>query len=347
MAAKLGVEQRRDLFRHESRIGNVCVAHRIGEASRFDQKVQPFRAIGIERAHIEAIENVEHHQRREALAIGWQFDHLKSAIIRRDRRHLVAAMRGKIRGGQHAAMRLQRRHHVIGNLALVEGTRAVFRQHPQRAGERRKSHHVPGLGRLSVDHEMLCGDGVFAELCNRELPVERDPRLHRDPGFGGIDCRLQHAVETEAAMRPQDFVPGFDRARNCHGVDGIGGDVFQTLLDQSLGAHRRTGAAGSVIAPDRLARPRHQTKAVASDAGHVRFADAGNRHRGDGRIGGTAAGAHDLHRCKRGERVRGCDHSAGGIGRRAAGQVEVTCHVNSAGMIGDNQCGIGCWPSTL
>ena len=194
---------------------------------------------------------------------------------------------------------------------------------------------------MSVDQEMLRSGCVLAELRNRERPVERDPRLHRDAAFGGIDCRLQHAVEPETAMRLQDFVPGLDCARNRHGVDRIGGDVFQPLLDQSLGAHRRTGAAGSVIAPDRLAGPRHQTEAVAADAGHVRFADTGDRHRGDGRIGGGAAGAHDLHRGKRGERMRGRDHAAGGIGRRAAGQVEVTCHGNSAGMIGDNQCGIG------
>ena len=100
LAAKRLSEQRRHRGAHERRIGDVGVAHRVGEPRRLERDVEALGAERIERGEIEAFEDIEQHQRGQALSIGRQFEDIEAAIIGRNRLHHVAAMRGEVLGGE-------------------------------------------------------------------------------------------------------------------------------------------------------------------------------------------------------------------------------------------------------
>ena len=89
---------------------------------------------------------------------------------------------------------------------------------------------------------------------------------------------------------------------------------------------RGAGAAGAVVAPDRLAGLGDHAEAVAADAGHVRLDHAEHRDRGHRRVGRIAARAQRLDRGERRQRMRGRRHALAGDDRRAARQMEVAAH---------------------
>ena len=79
----------------------------------------------IERGEIEALEDVEQHQRGQALTVGRQLDHVETAIVGGDRLDHVAAMSGEILGGEERAARRDGRDHFLGDRPFVEGARTL------------------------------------------------------------------------------------------------------------------------------------------------------------------------------------------------------------------------------
>ena len=143
--------------------------------------------------------------------------------------------------------------------------------------------------------------------------------------LGKADRRLQRAVEPELAVRLEDDVPGFDRARHRHRVDRAV-DPLHALGEQRLGRGRRAGAAAAVVTPGRLAGLRDDAEAIAADAGALRLDHAEHGAGGDSGIGGVAAVAQHIDRGQRGERMRGRGHAGRGDYRRAAGQLKIAWH---------------------
>jgi hypothetical protein len=74
-----------------------------------------------------------------------------------------------------------------GDLALVEGSRALGGDGFQRRGQRRKTDHVAFLGRRAVEQIMLGGAGIGFELADVPLPIPRHARRHRETAFGVFD----------------------------------------------------------------------------------------------------------------------------------------------------------------
>ena len=244
----------------------------------------------IERGEIEILQDVEHHQRGEPLPVRRNLDQIEPAIIGRDRRHRVAAMAREIVRGEERAARGKRRRHVVGDLALVEGARALGGNGLERRGQRRKADHVAFLRRRAVEQIMLGRARIGLQLADIAAPVPGDARGHREAALGIFDRGRQRAVEAEAAMRLEDRLPGIERARHGDGVDRSA-DLAQALRAQRLVRGLGAGAAGAVIAPHRLARLRHQAITIAADAGHMRLDHAQRRHRRHRGIGRVAAGA--------------------------------------------------------
>ena len=89
------VEQGRDRDTHESGVGDVGVAHGIGETRRLERDMEALGAERVERGKIEALQDVEQYQRGQALGVGGQFQHVEPAVIRGDRRDELATMAAK------------------------------------------------------------------------------------------------------------------------------------------------------------------------------------------------------------------------------------------------------------
>ena len=132
---------------HMRGVGDMRVAHRKAEPRRFQHQMKSLGPERIERLEVEILQDVEHHQRGEPLPVRRHFDEIEAAIIGRDRRDRIAAVAREILRGQERAARGQRRRHVVGDLALVEGARALGGDGLQSRGQRRKADDVAFLRR--------------------------------------------------------------------------------------------------------------------------------------------------------------------------------------------------------
>src|SRR5450631_647398 len=137
---------------------------------------------------------------------------------------------------------------------------------------------------------MLGRAWIGLELADVPLPVPRHTRGDWETALGVFDRGCKRAVEPEAAMRLEDRFPGIERARHGDGVDRVA-DLAHALGAQSVVRRLGAGAAGAVIAPDRLAQLRDQAIAIAADTGHVRLDHAQRRYRRHRGIRRAATGA--------------------------------------------------------
>ena len=149
------VEQVRHLHAHMRGIGDMRVAHAIGHARRFQHDMETLGAERLERGHVEILQDIEQHQRGEALPVRRQFENVEAAIIGRDRRDDFAAVAGEILLGQERAARANRLHHVLRDLAFIEGARAFLRDRLHGRSQRRKLDHVAFVRRGAVEQIML------------------------------------------------------------------------------------------------------------------------------------------------------------------------------------------------
>ncbi len=252
--------------------------------------MQPLGAERGERGEIEVLEDIEEHQRGDALPIGRQFHDVEPAIVGGDGRCHFAPVGGEIRAREPRAPGRKRRHDVFRH-ALIERARAVGRDRRQGRRERREAHDVARPRRLPV-HEIVprCAR-VGAQTRGEERPVGGDARRDRDAALGETDRRRQRAVEAEPAVRGEHRVPRFDRAGHRDRMHGIEPDGGNAGVDESFGLGAGSRAAGAVVAPQRRAGLCDDSEAVAADAGHVGLGDAERRHRRHRRIGCRAAGA--------------------------------------------------------
>src|SRR3954464_7371534 len=106
---------------------------------------------------------------------------------------------------------------------------------------------------------------AVAELANEPLPIRRHARGDRKTVCGVVDGGLQHAIQWPSAMSPEDFAPGFDRARYVDRVRRGRLECAQPLRQQCLGWGFFAGTAAAVVAPDRLALLGNQGEAVTAD----------------------------------------------------------------------------------
>ncbi len=109
-------------------------------------------------------------------------------------------MRGEIVERVQPAMRLQGRHHVVGDLALVEAVTALFGDDAQGFAEFGLLHDIAGDRRLAVRQQVARRIDAAAQLLKCVLPVERDTRRDDVALFRRLDRGLQQRIEAELAV---------------------------------------------------------------------------------------------------------------------------------------------------
>ena len=236
------------------------------------------------------------------------FMHGVVAKMGADRRDVGARRRREVFRGMGAALGPQRRHHLGGDRALVEGATATLGDRAQRAGECREPQNVAGSGRVALPQVGSRRGRALGQQVAAGHPVEGD--AWRDgKSFGGQrDCGLQQAGERQPPMIGGEPAPRVDRARDRHGMRRIMRDGREPLRPE----RRRIGAgrcpAGAVEGVDRgPAARRIEHEAVAADAGHARLhhtLHGAGRNRGIHRVAARLQRL-DGGQCRRGVRGRG------------------------------------------
>ena len=181
------VEQIGDRDAHMRGVGDVGVAYRKAKPRCFQHQMEALRPKRIERGEIEVFQNVEHHQRGEPLPVRRNLNEIEPAVIGRDRSYGITAMAREILRGEERAARRYGRRHVGGDLALVEGARALGGDGLERRGQRGKPDHVAFLGRRAVEQIMLGRARIGFELADIPLPIPRHARRHRKATLGVFD----------------------------------------------------------------------------------------------------------------------------------------------------------------
>ena len=253
--------------------------------------MESLRAERIERGEVEALQDIEQHERGQTLAVGRQFQDVQTTVIGGDRRDDLPTMSDEVLGGKEGAARGDRRDNLVRNRPLVKGARPVFRNRRERLGERWQSDDV-AFGRcVALEQKVPRRAGVGAQLVDLPSPVPGHTRRNWEPALGVPNRRVERARKRKAAMRIKDRRPGINGTRYGHGMDRVGGNGTNSLRNQRIERSARAGTAGAVIAPDRLSGHMQHAEAVPADAGHVRLDHAQDGHRGHRCVGGGAPGA--------------------------------------------------------
>ena len=193
------IKQRRHRLAHVRRIGDVRVAHRIGEPRGFEHEVEALGPDRIEHGEIELLQDVEQHQRGQPLPVRRNFQHVEPAIVGRDRRRPPRRDGGRNpRAVSNEPARLHRRERYPRRSALRK-TRARPASRWPSASRRAQAACTmsPTPGARPFDQIMPRGAGMRRELVDFQRPIAGDTRRDRKAVLGIADGRRQRAIEPE------------------------------------------------------------------------------------------------------------------------------------------------------
>mmetsp|Transcript_19740 Transcript_19740/g.78614 ORF Transcript_19740/g.78614 Transcript_19740/m.78614 type:complete len:568 (+) Transcript_19740:124-1827(+) len=266
----LGEEPR---HRDVGEVGVGVVLCRVGvrELLRLDVGVQ--RVGRVEPRQLEAFEDVEHLQRREALRVGRELEDAVRLAVRRVEQFVdpLAAVRLEVVGVPRDARDVLGGEQLLrdGAVAAIKRVAAVGGERPQRLGEARVREDVALGGRLAAVRRVELVQRVRILAVRRRLrlvdaahaPLVRDDLRDREAFLGVLDGRLEELVEGEHAEPRVQVAPAHRRARDGDAErsrrrhdGGIvvrhGGTRVAHLLEPKL----QSSAAGAVVAHKTLVR---------------------------------------------------------------------------------------------
>ena len=197
--------------------------------------MQDFGASAFPLREFDVLEDVDHLESSEALAVGRQFAQLIPVLVERTGGvHPLTFVVGEILARKGAALRLEVGDHHICQLAVVEGIAAIAPDGLQRIGKVRIAEHLAGLGCRPVGEPDLAGVVEFEGIgllpgsigAQRAVEIHGDDRRDRVTFAGIGDGRGQYVAHGELAEFVVHCEPRIDRAGNG---DGQGADRWQAV----------------------------------------------------------------------------------------------------------------------
>ena len=176
-------------------VGDEPVAGVIGEFGRLRLDMGALGAEGVHRRQVELRKDVQHQERRRAMAVRRMLDDLEILVVSRNRLGLVAACRREILEAVLATGSLERGDHVFGDFPAVESGCAVPGDTAQHFGLARCAEQLTCFRRLAVDQELVARPAL--QVLFVVSPVEGRAGCDRDPVFGVVDGRRKKSVEAE------------------------------------------------------------------------------------------------------------------------------------------------------
>ena len=303
----------------ESGIGIEARDVGIGEAFRFDHVVQGFRATALPLRQVDILEDVDHLQRCKTLRIWRQLAQFIAILVA----HTggldpFAAVIGKVRAREGAALRLQIIDHAIGQCAVVEGVAAVAPDRLERVGKVRIGEYFAYLGCRPIGEPDLAGIAEVEFVLARRIGPERARQIHADDrcdrmAFAGIAHGrgevVGHAALAEAFVHGE---PRIDRSGHRDRQRTIGWQRLGAveLLEQLIERLVRGRAPRSVDAVQFARRGIvDDGEQVAADAVPGRLHQAQRGIGGNRRVHRIAAILEHVERDLRRERMRGRGHA--------------------------------------
>jgi len=265
------------------------------------------------RAQIIALEQIEHLQDGDPLAVGRKLPHVVAAVVGRDRLDPLGRMVGEIlqvekpvalpAGGDD----LFRDRTAIKRVATPLGDQPIVR------GQLGILEHLADFGWLPLG---TIGGG-HARVAAGTWPAAVDDLADRESFFRVFDGRRQKLRQSHRPESLPQLIPTIDAAGNGPRVNAA--ESADSALAQGPASHGvRTAAAGvKSVKFFGLGVPVNAEE-VASQAARARFHEAEHRIGGDGRIGRGSAFLEDVEANLGCQRLRAAHDAMSGDRSRAA-----------------------------
>ena len=201
----------------EGRIGIELRAILERELLRLEEQMQVLGAAPLERAEIEPLEDVQHLQDGDALAVRRQLEHAPAAIRRRNRLDPLGAVRAKVLAAEIAAVAADALLDGGRDGAVVKPGAAFVRDQLVRAREPQIRERLADRRRAAAGHEDLGEAGVAMKLARAGRPCGADDLGHREALARVFDRRREQLAERQAPEARVQLAPAVDGARHADG----------------------------------------------------------------------------------------------------------------------------------
>ena len=198
------------------------------------------------------LEDVEHLEHADALAVGRQLEDVVAVVVGRDRLDPLGLELAQVRQRHHAAERAHLGHDRLRDLALVERVTPLLLQDPEGVREVRVADDRVQRRRLVVLEVDGRGVRVAAQQVHAAAPVGVDALAQREALLGVADRGLEHLLELEVAEAVEQLRPAVDRARHRGGVHAGVRDLGQAAAREVRARPARRRPAGRVEAVELL-----------------------------------------------------------------------------------------------
>ena len=347
---------------HERRVGVVGVAVGVGQLHRLGHGVHVVGAVVPHRRQVEGLEDVERLQQHRALAREAVLVDGVAAVGRRRRLLDAGEVLGEVAGVERRLVLLQERHHLLGDVALVEAIAgggdagraaaplgaALGLDHPrERARRGRQLDGLAGRVRRAVglqpvalvvgplfEELELADDTVGSALAQREAVARVLDRPGRDglerqrapaleDGERGVECARHHGRVEPRALE------GLAARQIPVDVDGLGGPPLpdhrgDLLLSDRIDEDERLAAQAVEVLLDHPADEQRRHAGVEGVAAlEQHFERRGSDERVPGRDAAVGSG-HQRPQRRRRRRAAGRRFGIGGslLGRERGGQAD-------------------------
>ena len=236
----------------ELRVGVESDHVGVRELLRLDHRVQGARRVVAVLGERKGLHDVEHLERRDALAVRRQLVDRPTVIRRRNRVDPLAVEAGHIRGGHRAAVTRERRENLLGDLALVECVASLGRDLfvcPRQVGV---LEDLADRGYVAVDQVGLRGRGVGLQRLFAVFPKHANHFPDCEALLGVRDGGREDVGEFHPAEFREELVPAVHRSRDRHRVDAVlrhRGDSLRSQVVRCQAGGRPAGRVESVEFP--------------------------------------------------------------------------------------------------
>ena len=252
------VEHRRGRDHREARVADVPQHVGVGQLLGLDHHVQGVRAVEAVLAEREALHQVQHHQRGDALGVRADLVDVPAAVVGLHRRDPLGLVLGQVGGGERAALLLGDRQDGLGGRPGVVAVAPALGDAAQRAGQVGVPEHLAGPRRpLAVDEVGLLRVRVLAVHLRRARPAAGGHFRQGEAVLGVVDGGASNSANGLVPNFAAHGVPSGHHARHGHRVDAALRHRGDALRRQELRREpRRRPAAGVQSVDDRRSSPR-------------------------------------------------------------------------------------------
>ncbi len=269
-------------------VGEILRPVRVGQLLGFDEQMQIIGIVTSHRAEIIALEQIEHLQDGDPLAVGRKLPHVVAAVVGRDGLDPFGRMVGEILQVEKPVALPAGGDDLFGDRAAIKSVATPLGDQAIARGQLGILENLADFGWLPLG---TIGGG-HARVAAGTWPAAVDDLADRESFFRVFDGRARASPSHRPESLPQ-LVPTIDAAGNGPRVNLA--ESTDSVLAQGLASHGiRTAAVG--VKSVKFFGPGVPVNAeeVASQAARARFHEAEHRIGGDGRIGRGSALLEDI-----------------------------------------------------